>query len=123
MKQIIITIFVGALLTGCATPSDRRQNLPDLDLVSKKTAKQVALCIADRWENTKPFMAFTSPPINTSMKLDGYSITATNINHLGGTSTIILADVTEMQLESSTKYYKMSGGGFGAYDEAVIQCQ
>ena len=68
-------------------------------------------------------MAFSSPPVNTSIRVNGYSITATDINAMGSTWTITLADVTEVNAESTTKYYKMAGGGFGDYDQAVKECQ
>ena len=121
--KLLFTLFVAIVLTGCATPSDRRNNPPDIVTSSKKSAKEVALCISEKWENSKPFMAFSSPPVNTSIRANGYSITATDINAMGSTWTITLADVTEVNTESTTKYYKMAGGGFGDYDQAVKACQ
>jgi hypothetical protein len=121
--KLLFTLLVAIVLTGCATPSDRRSNPPDIDTSSKKSAKDVALCISEKWESTKPFMAFSSPQVNTSIRANGYSITATDINGMGSTWTITLADVTEVNSESATKYYKMGGGGFGDYDKAVKECQ
>jgi hypothetical protein len=123
VMKLLFSLFVAIALSSCATPADRRINLPDIVTSSKKSAKEVAICIAEKWENTKPFMGFSSPPVNTTLKLNGYSITATATNLVGSTSTVALADVTENQLESTTKYYKMGGGGFGDYDQVVKECQ
>jgi hypothetical protein len=90
---------------------------------SKKSAKEIAICISDKWENTKPSMAFSIPPVNTSLKANGYSITATITNIVGSTFTIALVDITETKTESTTKYYKMWGAGLGDYDQAVNECQ
>lgn len=122
MKNTFLLITI-ILLTGCATPADRRSSPPDIVTSSKISAKEVAICIADKWEDTKPFGMFTSPQVNTSLKSNGYSITAINIGGFGNTMTIALADVTENQLESITKYFKMWGGGLGDYDKAVQDCQ
>lgn len=121
-KKFLLQVFV-LIIAGCATPADRRSNPPDIVTFSKKSAKEVAICIADIWENTKPFMQFSSPQVNTSLKLNGYSIIVTNIGGFGNTLTIALADVTENQLESITKYYKMDFAGAGNYDQAVNECQ
>ena len=121
--KLLFSLFIAIGLSGCATPADRRQNPPDIVTSSKKSAKEVAICIAEKWENAKPFMGFSSPPVNTNLKLNGYSIMATDRALAGNTSTFALADVIENQLESTTKYYKMGGGGFGDYDQAVKDCQ
>lgn len=121
--KILVSLFIVIGLTGCVTPSDLRKETPALDMTSKKSAKAVALCIAEKWENTKPFMAFSSPLVNTNIRPNGYSITATDINHFGSTTTITLADVTEVKTESATRYYKFGTGGFGDYDQAVKECQ
>lgn len=68
-------------------------------------------------------MEFSNPQVNTRIRENGYAITATDHNLVGSTWTITLADVTEVNAESVTKYYKMAGGGFGDYDQAVKDCQ
>ena len=121
--KVLFSLFIAIGLSGCATTADLRKKPPALDMTSKKSAKEVALCIAEKWENTKPFMGLSSPPVNTNIRPDGYSITATDINWMGSSSTVTLADVTETKTESATRYYKQGGGGFGDYDQAVIECQ
>jgi hypothetical protein len=123
LMELLFTLVIAIALTGCATLSDRRSNPPDIVTFSKKSAKEVALCISEKWESTKPFLAFSSPQVNTSIRTNGYSITATDISPMGSTWTITVADVTEVNSESTTKYYKMGGGGFGDYDQAVKECQ
>lgn len=117
MKKLLPLIM---LLTACATPNERRQGLPDINVPSNKPSKEVALCIADKWENIRPFLVFSSLSINTSIKTNGYTVTGTGS---GSTNTIVLVDILDYQQGSYIKYYKMGGGGFGDYDEVVKQCQ
>lgn len=118
-KAAIILAFA---LSACATPNERRQGVPDINEQSNRASKDIAICIADKWENTKPFLAFSSLPVNTSMKANGYSIAVTGTNGFGETNTVALVDILDYQHGSFIKYYKMSGGGFGDYDEAVKSC-
>lgn len=118
----ITTIIVAITLCACATPNDRRRGLPDINEQSSRPSKDVAICIADKWENTKPFLTFSSPPVNTSMKANGYSIIVMGRNGFGEQNTLVLADIIDYQQGSFVKYYKMGGGGFGDYDEAVRSC-
>ena len=122
--KLLLSLFIAIGLSGCATPSDLRKKTPSLDMTSKRTAKEVALCIAEKWENTKPFMSLSSPPVNTNIRSNGYSIIVTNIA-LASSNAVALADVTEIEMASATRYYKLwgSGSGYGDYDQAVIECQ
>ena len=123
MNRRIIILLITIVVAACASPAERRNQAPNLDLSSSKSAKDVAICIAEKWENTRPFMALSSPPVNTNIRAQGFSITVTDTNRMGSTNTIALADISEKQAASDTKYYKMAGGGFGDYDDAVKQCQ
>lgn len=121
MKPLLL---IAVLLTACTTPAERRMQRPELDLTSPKPSRDVAVCIADKWENTKQFMGFSSDPVNTGMKPNGYSVSVTGSNLYRNHTTLTLADVTDRQPSgSATKYYKAYGGGFGDYDEVVKQCQ
>ena len=122
MNRFVIALLV-LIASACTTPAERRAQSPNLDLTSSKPAKDVAICIAEKWQNTRPFMTLSSPPVNTNMRVNGFSVTVTDTNRMGSTNTIALADITETQNTSGTKYYKMAGGGFGDYDEAVKLCQ
>jgi len=122
MRIIIASILI-ALLAACATPADRRSQRPDLNLFSEKSAKEVAICIADKWENSKPFFALSSIPVSTSMKPNGYAITATTTATAGNTNTIALVDIIEIDNQVQIKYYRQSASGLGDYDDAVTACQ
>lgn len=115
-------IIIAIVLSACATPNDRRQGVPDINMQSNKTSKEVALCIADKWENTRPLLVFSSPPVNTNIRANGYSVAATMTNQFGSTNTIALVDILDYQQGSFIKYYKMGGGGYGDYDKAVMIC-
>ena len=119
--KLLFTLFIAMSLAGCATPADRRKEPPNFVAASKKTAKEVASCITEKWENVTSFGS--GMPINTNLKLNGYSIMITSTALAGNTSTSALVDVIENQLESTTKYYRMGGPGFGDYDQAVKDCQ
>ncbi len=71
----LVVMVLAVLIAGCATPIDMRKLTPELDLTSSKTAKAVALCIADRWENTT--VMESSFPISMRPTNEGYTIKAT----------------------------------------------
>lgn len=119
--KLLFTLFIAMGLAGCATPADRRKQPPNIETSSKKSAKEVASCITEKWENVTSFGS--GKPINTNIKLNGYSIMITETAPAGNTNTWALVDVIENQLESTTKYYRMGGPGFGDYDQAVKDCQ
>lgn len=119
--KLLITLVVAMSLVGCATPADRRKQPPNIETSSKKSAKEVASCITEKWENVTSFGS--GKPINTNIKLNGYSIMITETAAAGNTNTWALVDVLENQSESTTKYYRDRGPGFGDYDKAVTDCQ
>jgi hypothetical protein len=54
---------------------------------------------------------------------DGYSVMATASNKIGTTWPAVIADISDIQNGSITKYYKSGTGGFGPYDNALSKCQ
>jgi hypothetical protein len=120
--KLIITLFIAMSLAGCATPADRRKQPPNIETSSNKSAKEVTVCIADKWENFKS-LGFPLPPVNTSIKANGYSVMVAGTSALGISNTFILVDVLENQSGSTTKFYKANGPGYGDLDRAVKDCQ
>lgn len=124
MKKIIACSML-ALLTGCTiNPADLRKQKPNLELTSSKTSKQVAICIADKWENTTAVGALSSPPVNMRITSEGYSIIVYNPpNGFGGAAPISIADISDTPSGASSIYYRPSIIGFGRFEDAVKQCQ
>jgi hypothetical protein len=124
MKIAQYSIFaIVALLTACTTPSERRIGLPFINEQSNKTSKEIAICIGEKWESTQPFLTFSSPPVNTSMRTNGYTVAVTGNAFAGSHVTLVLADIFDYQQGSQIKYYKPAGGGYGDYDKAVMECK
>lgn len=116
----LVVMVLAVLIAGCATPIDMRKLTPELDLTSSKTAKAVALCIADRWENTT--VMESSFPISMRPTNEGYTIKAT-VEDILQQWTRLLADVNDGPNGSTTRYYKNGMLGVGSFDQAVKYCQ
>ena len=106
----LITLFLVAALSACATPDAMRKEAPMLELTSSRSSKVVAMCIADRWENA----AFGADPVNFRPTSDGYTMNCC----LG----MAVADVTDVLNGSKTRFF--ADWRFkGSYDEMVKECQ
>lgn len=117
MKIYLATVGASMVVAACASPSQLRANLPAAEYRSIKSAKSVALCIVDRWENS----GFGGAPSVTFRPTEkGYSVAVRN-EDFG--STQLLADVHESETGSVTQYFKGAVLGEGAFDEAVQVCQ
>jgi hypothetical protein len=103
-------VVASTLLVSCATPESLRTQKPDLSLTSVKSAKEVATCIADKWENDG---------INATMRetMVGYTIKFVYEEIL-----YFMADVSNSDSGSNTNFYV----GFVAYQskkDIVRDCQ
>lgn len=105
-------------LIGCASPADLRQRKPTIELESNQPAKKVAICIADRWENSGIFGS--SVPSNMRPTPEGYTLSCRD-EFIG--RTMLLVDVNDTSSGSITKYYKSAVLGAGSFDKAVQDCQ
>lgn len=109
VKTLLITSIATGLF-GCAAPTgpgDLRKETPALKITSKKPAIEVAICIADFFDNpaNKGFgatgpLASTSPAVMRPTK-SGYVISFTMTGQIG-----MIVDVDEAQGGSVTRYYK-----------------
>lgn len=75
MRTLIGSIAV-ALLAGCSTVADIRQNPPAVSLESKKSAESVAECIRDGWQNTSIIGGSVGGQLQKSG--DGFAVIAPN---------------------------------------------
>lgn len=120
MKNIsarLVSLISIILLTSCASPGDMRKEKADLQFTSQKSAKFIAVCIADNWENGGLFG--NTVPVNMRPTTTGYTLSW--INGMGGTG--LLVDVDDTQLGSKTNYFRGGVIGAGKFEEALNSCQ
>ena len=98
LEKVILLSTVLALCACIPPPADLRAGKPAAELTSALSAKHVALCIANQWENT-PYrgrlLPLTMRPSN-----DGYVVTAT------GYGARFLADVKVVPGGSRTQFFQ-----------------
>ena len=98
MKKVIPLCTVLSL-SACIPPTaSLRAKPPALDLTSSLSAKQVALCIADHWENA-PYHGRETLPLTMRPTADGYVVTMT------GYGARFLAEVKHIPNGSRTQYF------------------
>ena len=105
-------------LAGCATPSAMRSSTAAIDMTSKRPAKDVAICVADRWENVG--LLGTTTAVSMRPTRTGYTVAFRN-EQTGHTQ--LLTDVDETAEGSRTRYFKNFVLGEGGFDKAVQECQ
>lgn len=106
-----------ALLVGCTTsPMDAKSKGPTLELQSSKSAKIVAVCIADKWENI-----YRVGSLNVRPTTNGYAVIQQD-QFMGGKDIPFLADVEDQGTGSATTYYNNAISA-RKMDRAVIDCQ
>jgi hypothetical protein len=114
----VTSLFFVAFIGGCATPAELREKGPVYVLTSKLTAKQVAACIASKWESASPL--FGTQPVNMKIQKDGYSVA------LGNEGTMFLVDVKELLGPgggSSTAFFKYRDPPVKIFEPHVTSCQ
>ncbi|MBA6392417.1 hypothetical protein H4J38_16740 [Colwellia sp. BRX10-3] len=112
MKKVLSTLTV-LLLAGCSTnPNSMRSNSPDVIHSSVKSSKEIAICIADKWE--------TFGVVNQREISGGFSLTASLSGNLH-----YLADIKSNGDATVTKAYKFMAMSVGAdpYFKAISDCQ
>jgi len=98
-KKNIILLSTTLLLSACIPPqASLRTRPPALDFTSSLSAKHVALCIAEHWENT-PYYGHHTLPLTMRPSEDGYVVTAT------GYGARFLAEVKPTPKGSRTQYF------------------
>lgn len=74
--RILLGALVVALLGGCSTVADIRQNSSLVSLASKNSSESVAECIRDGWQTTSVIGGSVGGVLQKSV--DGYAVIAPN---------------------------------------------
>ncbi|NEX60109.1 hypothetical protein [Noviherbaspirillum galbum] len=111
------SIFAAAI-SGCSTPGALRNTTPDIVANSIKSAKTVAICITDRWENGAGYLGTTVP---VSMRETEKGYTVMWLNGMGGAG--MLADIDNTASGSRTLYYRGGVIGSGTFEASLRECQ
>lgn len=117
LKTSLVICAAMACLLGCASPNEMRAKGPSLEVRSSHPAKQVADCIANRWENSG--WLGTTVPITMRQTQEGFTVSFYNA---AWGKTDLLADVNDVEGGSITRYYAGSGATESAA-KAVRECQ
>ena len=122
-KTSLVLCVATVWLFGCATPVDIRTRTPSLELTSSRPAKPVAICIADRWENSNIWGKLQDGlPINMRPTPDGYTVLA-SVRTAFETYPGFLADINDTPSGSTTRYFENAVLGAGSLEKAVKECQ
>ena len=108
-----IAFLLSVALVGCATPNDLRQKAPDLQLNSAKSAKDVAICITDKWEASP----VGSAPVTMRETKTGYTVLM-----LCNTNACLMSDIFSNENGSRTCFYNNAILADG-YVKDVKDCQ
>lgn len=119
-KILCITAIV-FLLGGCASSHSLRENAPTLQQKSLHNAKNVSVCIGEKWEKISGFNTHLSMMITKR----GYSL---EVRGEGGTvGTIVVADINDLSSGGSEtllySYPYIFQPVSKKFPEAVISCQ
>ena len=110
-------LLLGGMIFGCASPATLRIQMPYLDLDSTSPAKEVAACIAHRWESSGT--TGTALRINMKSSPSGYTV-----NWSEGDRTFVLTDVDDRPDGSSIRYFRLRDALYlEGFDAAVMLCR
>ncbi len=132
MKKLIIATVAVLSISACSvSPDEMRANEPDQVFSSLKDAREVSICIANKWEAwVNKFNDWGV--VKSTEKTDGYSVSALKYgpNPDDGTArkpmTInYLADVENKNTGSETRLYQYLSLNLGGnpFFAAVAACQ
>ena len=100
MNRALIASVLIACLAGCSTRGDMRKRPADLEVASDRSAKTVAVCIADRWENGNALSSLGATyPITTRPLENGYTVSITSYPTL-------FADIVDRGTGSTVRFYR-----------------
>ncbi len=114
MNKYVLPAIALLVITGCSstTPKNMRDSSPDAVHSSAKSPREIAICIAEKWEE--------SGTVNQRESKLGYSVSKTTNGYLH-----YLVDIERKDTFSITKAYKFGVISFGSDPslDAVSNCQ
>jgi uncharacterized lipoprotein YajG len=112
--RVLIGVVAVVLLSGCASPSDLKQNAPSISANTSKDPKQYALCVFPKWQDARS----TSTMSETQ---NGYRLIAAN-----DMMTDEVLEISKSTLGSKVSLYQRMPWakmvGRGAIEDAVQDC-
>lgn len=115
--QFVLTAGALAFLFGCATPRDMRNEEPTASYTSAKPSKNVAICIADKWENGGAF----GTAVQVAMRPTVTGYTAAWVTGIDGVGLFV--DIDDVPPGSRTRLFKHGIIGIGSFQDSVSSCQ
>ena len=107
-------LSICVLIAACATPQDARNKGAVASYMSKKTAKDIAACVATAWESDYG----VTNPVSVRPTAEGFTL---QISANG--NTMVVLDVSETGTGSESKYFKGNVLLEGKLDRSVKACQ
>ena len=121
MLKLLPIITVAIFLGGCASSASLRENAPTLRQKSLLSAKDVAVCVGEKWGKMQGYNAHASMMILKN----GYAVELRG--ETGTVGTIFVADITDTPTGGSeTSVYSYShifNPTPKRFPDAVISCQ
>ena len=102
------------VIASCATPQAARDKGPVATYSSKKSAKDIASCVATAWESVYGI----TNPVFVRQTAQGFTL---QISYSG--NTMVVLDVDDVANGSVSKYFKGTVWGEGMWDKSVQECQ
>jgi len=116
--------LVAIVLTGCATkPNGAHQKPTEIKFVSSKSSREIAKCIAGKWQNA-PFMSLITGTLTSRTTAKGYTVIQ---NANGGlvADPEFFSDITDTTTGSETIFYTTHPNevDYSYYQYTVKECQ
>ena len=120
-QHLFVAVVVVVLLSGCASSHSLRENAPTLQQKSAHSAKDVSICLGEKWEKLSGYNTHLSMMITKG----GYSLEVRG--ETGTVGTIVVADINDIPSGGSEtllySYPYIFQPVSKKFPEAVVNCQ
>lgn len=112
--KLIMGVVVLAILAGCVSPSDLRNNTPTTTATTKKSPRDYAVCVFPKWQDARSEAVMSETESGYRLVVGAMQITDE------------LLEVKKTSTGSSVAFYQrvawMPGIGRAAIEDAVKSC-
>lgn len=112
-KTLIVALMASTALTACGSLQSIRESKPDVQGVSNKDAKKLAMCIAEGWETA---YSINVQPVIIREKQDGYMVQMPC-----KIKTCLLADIKAIS-DQKSEVRMWNNEIWGKFTEATQKC-